>query len=128
MFVLSNGLQFLVYREHSTTTRPKVVFIVKLRRRQLAGIEYGDSEIPRRLVVAAEALNSIYVSTNIQRDLQLNSSLPGGQSFEGYPLPPRVYLPPEKDTTAHFPLHAHFRAPLSPPPPSIARSASSFPG
>lgn len=37
------------------------------------------------------------------------------------------YLPPENDTTAHLPLHAHFLAPESPPPPSIARSSSSLP-
>ncbi|TKA61959.1 hypothetical protein B0A55_11837 [Friedmanniomyces simplex] len=32
-----------------------------------------------------------------------------------------------KLTTAHFPLHAHFLAPLSPPPPSVALSSSSLP-
>jgi hypothetical protein len=37
------------------------------------------------------------------------------------------YFPEEKETTAHFPFHAHFLAPLSPPPPSIARSFSSSP-
>ena len=36
--------------------------------------------------------------------------------------------PAEKETTAHFPLQAHFLAPLSPPPPSVARSFSSSPG
>lgn len=40
----------------------------------------------------------------------------------------RTYFPEENDTTAHFPLHAHFLAPESPPPPSVARNSSSFPG
>ena len=39
-----------------------------------------------------------------------------------------AYFPLENDTTAHLPLHAHFLEPLSPPPPSIARSSSSCPG
>ena len=39
-----------------------------------------------------------------------------------------VYFPAEYETTAHLPLHAHLRAPLSPPPPSAARSSSSVPG
>src|SRR5690348_13656652 len=37
------------------------------------------------------------------------------------------YLPSDKLTTAHLPLHAHFLAPESPPPPSRALSSSSFP-
>jgi hypothetical protein len=40
----------------------------------------------------------------------------------------RPHVPLEKDTTAHFPFHAHFRAPESPPPPSICFSFSSTPG
>ena len=39
-----------------------------------------------------------------------------------------TYAPLEYETTAHFPLHAHFRAPESPPPPSVARIFSSSPG
>lgn len=39
-----------------------------------------------------------------------------------------IYLPAENETTAHFPFQPHFLAPLSPPPPSIARSSSSKPG
>lgn len=38
------------------------------------------------------------------------------------------YFPDEKDTTAHLPLQAHFLAPESPPPPSMARNSSSCPG
>jgi len=37
-------------------------------------------------------------------------------------------LPSQNCTTAHFPLHAHFLAPESPPPPSVCRSSSSLPG
>jgi hypothetical protein len=36
--------------------------------------------------------------------------------------------PLEKEQTAHFPFQAHFRAPESPPPPSICFSFSSSPG
>lgn len=36
-------------------------------------------------------------------------------------------LPSQNCTTAHLPLQAHFLAPLSPPPPSVARNSSSFP-
>lgn len=36
-------------------------------------------------------------------------------------------FPSQKDTTAHFPLHAHLRAPESPPPPGSWRSRSSSP-
>lgn len=39
-----------------------------------------------------------------------------------------AHFPDEKDTTAHLPLHAHLRAPESPPPPSWARNSSSCPG
>lgn len=38
-----------------------------------------------------------------------------------------IYFPPENEHTAHFPLQAHFLAPLSPPPPSIAFNSSSLP-
>jgi hypothetical protein len=38
------------------------------------------------------------------------------------------HRPAENEITAHFPLQAHFLAPLSPPPPSVARSFSSNPG
>src|ERR1700733_10540416 len=37
-------------------------------------------------------------------------------------------LPSQNCTTAHFPLPAPFLAPESPPPPSVCRSSSSFPG
>jgi hypothetical protein len=37
-------------------------------------------------------------------------------------------LPSQNCTTAHFPLHAHFLAPESAPPPSVCRSSSSLPG
>ncbi len=36
-------------------------------------------------------------------------------------------FPSQNCTTAHFPLHAHFLAPESPPPPSVALISSSFP-
>lgn len=36
-------------------------------------------------------------------------------------------FPSQNCTTAHFPLHAHSRAPPSPPPPSIDFSLSSSP-
>jgi len=36
--------------------------------------------------------------------------------------------PLEKEQTAHFPFQAHFRAPESPPPPSICLNFSSSPG
>lgn len=39
-----------------------------------------------------------------------------------------LYFPDEKDTTAHLPLQAHFLAPESPPPPSMAFNSSSWPG
>lgn len=40
---------------------------------------------------------------------------------------PTYCLPSLKLTTAHLPPQAHLRAPLSPPPPSVARSSSSLP-
>jgi hypothetical protein len=40
---------------------------------------------------------------------------------------PAYCLPSLKLTTAHLPPHAHFLAPLSPPPPSMALSSSSLP-
>lgn len=39
----------------------------------------------------------------------------------------KLHFPDENETTAHLPFHAHFRAPESPPPPSVARSSSSLP-
>jgi hypothetical protein len=42
---------------------------------------------------------------------------------------PHFYtLPSQNCTTAHFPLHVHFLAPESPPPPSVRLSSSSLPG
>lgn len=44
-----------------------------------------------------------------------------------YAKKPFYFLPSLKLTTAHLPPQAHFLAPLSPPPPSMALSSSSLP-
>lgn len=57
-------------------------------------------------------------------------SLPSNMSQNSLisaPLNQPTHFPPEKLTTAHFPLQAHFLCPVSPPPPSKAFNFSSCP-
>lgn len=60
------------------------------------------------------ALLCVYVMFHSYED-------PKSLAYEGYGLSS------ENSITAHLPVHAHFLAPESPPPPSIARSSSSLP-